>query len=120
MEFALQWRTHVPLSVVNSLDPTEKYLGNEIALNVTIKAGKADQPEVERLAYALIDGDSASLQIAHTHQDSKVTLKAKPMNLVKVTGRVWPLDAPEKFYRFSDATLALFQNAGFLSLPVGK
>ncbi|MBK6321897.1 MAG: DUF3696 domain-containing protein [Burkholderiales bacterium] len=115
MEFALQWRTHVPLSVVNSLDPTEKYLGNEIALNVTIKAGKADQPEVERLAYALIDGDSASLQIAHTHQDSKVTLKAKPMNLVKVTGRVWPLDAPEKFYRFSDATLALFQNAGFLS-----
>ena len=37
------------------------------------------------------------------------------MNLVKVTGRVWPLDAPEKFYRFSDATLALFQNAGFLS-----
>lgn len=38
MEFALQWRTHVPLSVVNSLDPTEKYLGNEIALNVAVKA----------------------------------------------------------------------------------
>ena len=30
-------------------------------------------------------------------------------------GRTWSLDPPEKFYRFADATLARFQNAGFLS-----
>ncbi|WP_296511177.1 DUF3696 domain-containing protein [Rhodoferax sp.] len=115
MEFALQWRTNLPLTVVNSLDPKEKYKGAEIGLNVTFKMGKADQPEVERLGYSLFDDGAASLQIEHTHQDSKVALKAKPLNLVKVTGRAWPLDPPEKFYRFSDATLARFQNAGFLS-----
>lgn len=115
MEFALQWRTNVPLNVVNSLNPKEKYKGKEIALNVTFKTGRADQPEVERLGYSLLDGDATPLQIEHTHLDSKVALKAKPLNLVKVTGRAWPLDAPEKFYRFSDATLARFQNAGFLA-----
>ena len=115
MEFALQWRTNESLNVVNSLDPKEKYKGKEIALNVTFKTGKANQPEVEKLEYSLLDGDTIPLQIEHTHLDSKVTLKAKPLNLVKVTGRVWPLDAPEKFYRFSDATLARFQNARFLT-----
>lgn len=115
MEFALQWRTNEFLNVVNSLDPKEKYKGKEIALNVTFKTGKANQPEVEKLGYSLLDGDAIPLQIEHTHLDSKVTLKAKPLNLVKVTGRVWPLDAPEKFYRFSDATLARFQNARFLT-----
>ena len=115
MEFALQWRTNEFLNVVNSLDPKEKYKGKEIALNVTFKTGKANQPEVEKLGYSLLDGDTIPLQIEHTHLDSKVTLKAKPLNLVKVTGRVWPLDAPEKFYRFSDATLARFQNARFLT-----
>lgn len=115
MEFALQWRTNLPLSVVNSLDLKEKYKGTEIALNVTFKTGKADQPEVERLSYSLHDGASTPLHIEHTHLDSKIALKAKPLNLVKVTGRGWPLDAPEKFYRFSDVTLARFQNAGFLA-----
>ena len=115
MEFALQWRTNSPLTVVNSLDPKETYKGIEIGLNVTFKMGKADQPEVERLGYSLFEGPSVSLQIEHTRLDSKVALKAKPLNLVKMTGRAWPLDPPEKFYRFSDATLARFQNAGFLS-----
>ena len=115
MAFYLQWRTNLPLTVVNSLDPREKYKGAEIGLNVTFKMGKADQPEVERLDYSLFDGQSVSLHIEHTHLDSKVDLKAKPLTLVKMTGRAWPLDPPEKFYRFSDATLARFQNAGFLS-----
>jgi len=115
MEFALQWQTSSPLNLVNSLDPQEKYQGQVIALDVTFKAGKADQPEVERLGYSLMDGEATTLAIEHTHTDSKVTLKAKPLNLIKVTGRAWPLDAPEKFYRFSDATLARFQNAGFLA-----
>ena len=115
MAFYLQWRTNLPLTVVNSLDPKEKYKGAEIGLYVTFKIGKADQPEVERLEYSLFDGQSVSLHIEHTHLDSKVDLKAKPLTLVKMTGRAWPLDPPEKFYRFSDATLARFQNAGFLS-----
>src|SRR5690606_29016622 len=29
-------------------------------------------------------------------------------------GRKWPLDAPEKFYRLSDKSLARYQNASFL------
>ena len=79
MEFALQWRTNEFLNVVNSLDPKEKYKGKEIALNVTFKTGKANHPVVEKLGYSLLDGDTIPLQIEHTHLDSKVTLKAKPL-----------------------------------------
>ena len=115
LEFSIQWKTSTPMNVVNSLDPKEKYQGDELSLTATLKAGKAEQPEVERLAYSLIKGDTATIQIEHSRLDSGVSLKAKPLKLIKVTGRAWPLGAPEKFYRFSDATLARFQNAGFLA-----
>jgi predicted ATPase len=34
---------------------------------------------------------------------------------VKTAGRPWPMDEPEKFYRLSEASIARFQNAGFLT-----
>ncbi|MBV5330587.1 MAG: DUF3696 domain-containing protein, partial [Chlorobium sp.] len=42
-------------------------------------------------------------------------LSSKCYRLVKSVGRNWPLDDPEKFYRVSDASLARFQNASFLT-----
>ena len=54
MEFALQWKLPSPLHVKNTLDPKEIYQGDELSLDAVLRAGKAKQPEIERIRYALI------------------------------------------------------------------
>lgn len=115
LEFFLQWRLSSTLHVKNTLDPAETYQGNELSLDAVLKVGKADQPEIERIRYALIQDGIPTLEIDHSRGLNEVALKAKPLRLTKTVGRTWSLDSPEKFYRFADATLARFQNAGFLS-----
>src|SRR5208337_5497664 len=45
----------------------------------------------------------------------KFELKSNQFHLVKTQGRQWPVEEPEKFYRLSEASIARFQNAGFLT-----
>ena len=115
LEFSLQWKLPSPLHVKNTLDPKETYQGDQLALDAVLRAGKATQPEIERIRYTLIQAGKQVLEVDHTRGANAVTLRAKPLTLTKAVGRKWPLDPPEKFYRFADATLARFQNAGFLS-----
>ena len=115
LEFSLQWKLSSTLRVKNTLEPTETYEGDELSLDAVLKAGRAEQPEIERIRYALIKDGQQTLEIDHYRGLSDVSLKAKPLRLTKTVGRTWSLDPPEKFYRFAGATLARFQNAGFLS-----
>lgn len=119
LDFSLRWKTSTPIQVINSVRPDETFTGKELALNVTLRSEKNEQPGVERMRYELFEGPTQDteqflLGIEHGHGTKGVTLNANPLKLVKVPGRAWPLNGPEKFYRFSDATLARFQNAGFL------
>lgn len=115
LEFSLQWRLSSSLEVKNTLNPAVTYQGNELSLDAVLRVGKADQPEIERIRYALLQDNVPQLEVDHVRGANEVTLKAKPLKLTKMPGRIWPLAAPEKFYRFADATLARFQNAGFLA-----
>lgn len=115
LEFSLQWKLPSPLHVKNTLDPKETYQGDELGLDAVLRAGKAKQPEIERIRYTLIQAGNQVLEVDHTRGTSAVSLRATPLRLTKTVGRNWPLGPPEKFYRFADATLARFQNAGFLS-----
>jgi predicted ATPase len=45
----------------------------------------------------------------------KWALNSEQYKLVRNTGRVWPLEDPDKFYRITDQSRARFQNADFLS-----
>lgn len=113
LEFTLQWKLSTELSVENTLNPKKEiYQGNELSLDATLKAGKSDQPEIEKIRYALIKDGKQTLEINQTPDNSLI---AEPLKLIKSVGRSWKLDSPEKFYRFADATLARFQNAGFLA-----
>jgi hypothetical protein len=42
-------------------------------------------------------------------------LDCTPLRLVMAVGRKWPLEPPQKFYRFADRTLLRYQNADFLA-----
>lgn len=113
LEFSLQWKLSTVLSVENTLNPKKEiYQGDELSLDATLKVGKSDQPEIEKIRYALIKDGKQTLEINQTPDNSLV---ADPLKLIKSVGRSWKLDSPEKFYRFADATLARFQNAGFLA-----
>lgn len=115
LEFSLQWKLPSMLEVTNTLDRAQIYRGDELSLDAILRGNKAEQPEIEKIRYALIQHGTPTLEVDHARGTSDVTLKTKPLRLTKMQGRKWPLDPPEKFYRFADATLARFQNAGFLS-----
>lgn len=116
LEFSLSWQLESPLTVKNSLD-RQSFSGKNISLTSRIKAGKNEQPEVESIQYKLSSGRDLVLDVDHGKSSAggTVTLDADPLKLVKAAGRQWPLELPEKFYRFSDVTLARYQNASFLA-----
>ena len=116
LEFSLSWQLESPLTVKNSLD-RQSFSGKSLSLSSRIKAGKNEQPEVESIQYKLSSGRDLVLDVDHGKSPAggTVTLDADPLKLVKAAGRQWPLELPEKFYRFSDVTLARYQNASFLA-----
>jgi predicted ATPase len=116
LEFSLSWQPPSPIVVRNSLVRGDAYTGNTLKLRSTIRVGRGDQPEVSSISYELSQDKNIVLTANHGRSETNsVTLDTAPLKLVKATGRVWPLEPPEKFYRFSDRTLARFQNADFLA-----
>lgn len=115
LEFSLSWQLESPLTVKNSLN-RQSFTGRNIRLSSRLKAGKNEQPEVESIQYQLQNAGNLILGVDHGKSfTGAVTLEADPLKLVKAAGRQWLLEPPEKFYRFSDVTLARYQNAGFLA-----
>lgn len=115
LEFSLSWQLTSPLIVRNSLD-RQSFSGKSISLASRIKAGKNEQPEVDSIQYKLLNAGTQVLGVDHGKTlAGTVTLDVSPLKLVKAAGRQWTLEPPEKFYRFSDVTLARYQNADFLA-----
>lgn len=115
LKFSLRWGLPQTMTVKNALDKSEAYKGNELELSSILRADQAGQPLTTSITYSLLQDEDAVLVAAHARGDSKPTLTCEPMKLVYAVGRKWPLEAPEKFYRFADRTLARFQNADFLA-----
>lgn len=116
LEFTLDWASRAAIEVENPLDASETYLGHGLQLAATLAANAQAQPVVRRLRYELHEGDEVRLSATlRQPDDGKVQLETKPYRLVHAQGRKWPLDAPEKFYRISEKSLARYQNADFLA-----
>ncbi|MCX6879369.1 MAG: DUF3696 domain-containing protein [Verrucomicrobia bacterium] len=116
LEFELTWTMSEIMKVTNPLSPKAVFSGDEISLGVAISAGKAEQPEVDFLRYSLAEGHHEVLDVVFTKDaEAKLSLKSELYKLTRSTGRPWPLELPEKFYRISEASRARFQNADFLA-----
>ncbi|EKD34139.1 MAG: hypothetical protein ACD_75C02452G0002 [uncultured bacterium] len=115
LSFELSWNLPEPIKVVDSLQEGAQYEGDVLKLDVTIGAGKTDQPEVNSLRYQLSAGGEEKLNITlGKTEKGKFDLTSESYRFVKSHGRKWPMEDPEKFYRLSDNSLARYQNAGFL------
>lgn len=117
LKFQLRWQLPKPLEVRDPQERTKIWTGNELSLQVSLRANaKSGQPEAESVKYAL-RSDAGEQLNARLHRDDKgaYALESDQYQFVRSVGRKWPLEDPDKFYRVSDATRARFQNADFLS-----
>ncbi len=113
--FELGWRLPEKMEVRDPLSKL-KFVGDELQLEVTLLADKREQPRVQRLAYVLLHHQSVVLGVEYRRNaQDKLEITSDQYKLIRTTGRAWPLDEPDKFYRISDQSRARFQNAEFLS-----
>ena len=116
MSFSLTWKLQSGLKVEDPIQKKTRYKGDQLALDVTLKAGKGDQPEVTKLSYTLKDTDTVALKVTYSKDDKgKFDLSSDEYKFTRIKGRAWQLDEPEKFYRLSEQSKARFQNADFLT-----
>ncbi|MCX8517958.1 MAG: hypothetical protein ORN29_07850 [Rhodoferax sp.] len=57
LDFELGWSLPKSMDVKDPLDNTQRFMGNQINLAVSLSAGKTGQPEVTSLKYELSNGD---------------------------------------------------------------
>ncbi|MFC4964608.1 DUF3696 domain-containing protein [Alcaligenes sp. GCM10023179] len=116
LEFVMGWETHGKDMEVRDPLSKRKFSGDELMLSVTFSADVKEQPRVDKLAYRLSHRGSDQLGIEYRRDEKgKLEIVSNEFKLVRNTGRSWPLDEPDKFYRISDQSRARFQNAEFLS-----
>ncbi|MCK9504770.1 MAG: DUF3696 domain-containing protein [Porticoccaceae bacterium] len=115
LRFALGWQLPEKLEVRDPLTRA-KFQGDHLHLTVSLLADKREQPRVQQMSYQLASGDQLQLEVSYANDTlAKPEITSSQLKLVRSTGRVWPLDEPDKFYRISDQSRARFQNAEFLS-----
>lgn len=114
--FELGWRIPKTLEVKDPLQSAKRYVGHEMRLDVALAAGKGAQPEVQRMRYGLLSGNTTVLDVDFRRDDQrKLRLESQHYDFKMADGRKWPLEEPEKFYRLSEVTAARFKNAGFMA-----
>ena len=132
MGFHLGWRLSDNLVVKNPIGMANQYEGDSLELDVSLLATDARArlgrvssndpavnyiPRVEALKYVLKQGENKTLAFELTRAETGkwAEPKSHPLKLIKAIGRKWPIEEPEKFYRFSETSIARYQNAGFMT-----
>jgi predicted ATPase len=116
LDFSLGWNLPKPLEIRDPLQPDQRYVGDQLELDVSLTAGKSDQPEVTSLHYELVNANDTVLDVTVARgEDRKFSLESTQYQFRMADGRKWPLEEPEKFYRVSELSMARFKNAGFLT-----
>lgn len=116
LEFELGWE--IPGKELEARDPLsqQKFAGDELRLAVTLSADAKEQPRVDKLSYRLLRKSEHQLEVNYLRDEkNRLEISSNEYRFVRNTGRSWPLDDPDKFYRISDQSRARFQNAEFLS-----
>lgn len=114
LEFALGWRLPRPLEVHDPLSGS-RCRGSHLELGVRLVAGSAGQPQVSAMRYAM-DTDAGTLDVRIEADGSGgYRLHSSGYDFQWVSGDGRLPDAPEKFYRLSNASLARLRNGGFLA-----
>lgn len=115
IKFSIGWDMRKSLEVRNPLEK-KKIAGDKLEISVELGSQPATgQIQVKSLRYKL-SGSGENLEVNYFKENDKHHWETgETYKLVKTTGRQWPLEAPDKFYKISDQSRARFQNADFLT-----
>lgn len=118
--FTLGWRPPGRVSIANPLADGARYEADTLRLEAALRADPNGLPSLAWFRYELRDREEPQLRVWHGYTAAGTPdLAAEPMPLVAAAGRDRPIAAPEKFYRFSQETLARYRNAdGLAQLPL--
>ena len=112
--FEYQWS----LRNLKIKDPiySKDFSGDTLSFNAQIGINNQDKysPFVETFKYHLMNGNQQTLSVELFRVQSQYKVNAEPYNLVRKQMRAWPLKEIVRFYGFSDAVVAYYQNAEFL------
>lgn len=115
LAFSLGWRLPSRLEIRDPVSEI-RLAGDEMRLDVELAADEREQPAVQQLRYELQRDGEVVLEVDYARRaGDRFDIRSDQIRLVRTTGRARPLDEPDKFYRISDQSRALFQNADFLS-----
>ena len=119
LEFTLGWKPPAPVTIRDPL-ANRDYTGDTVRLTSRLGADERGLPALESFRYELMGDGKCCLSVGHGFiKSGRAGLTVDPMRLVRARGRKWNIEPPEKFYRFSDVTLARYQNADALAqLPL--
>lgn len=115
LAFTLGWKLPRQMNIKNASVHGETYNGNELELSAALMADRSGQPRTKSIKYVLSQDGEKTLEVDHTGTGSRGNLACAPLRLMHASGRKWPAEPPEKFYRFADRTLLRYQNADFLA-----
>ena len=115
LRFELGWQLPGKIEVRDPVSQA-RFQGDELRLEVEMLADKQEQPRMQLMNYILRQDGRVSLEVDYRRDEkNKLEIHSEQYKFVRNTGRAWPLDEPDKFYRLSDQSRARFQNAEFLS-----
>jgi predicted ATPase len=121
LQFTLSWKPGGEIVVKNPTIARHRGIsGDEMEIQSTLLADAAGQPQVENLTYNLLSGRKNVLgvklgKIPGKDEYDLVSLDEGKWSFIRNKGRVWAAEAPEKFYRVTERSIAKYQNAGFLA-----
>ena len=116
--FSIGWKLPKKLEVrnLNSNKSDQLFTSDRMRIDVSLGANSNEQPEVRKIDYKLEKSDVPSLNVRIKRDDKNGFILESPQySFIKTSGRKWPMEEPEKFYRVSDTSRARYQNAGFLA-----
>lgn len=116
LEIDLHWTLGESLRISDPLS-SASYEGNALRFRASVHADKRHQPFIQSIAYTLSDDQVDALEVGMVRRDAanKFDLTSRQYNLVRHTGRAWPLPEPVRFYGFPDEATAYYQNTAFVS-----
>ncbi len=117
LEVEIQWNLESPIAIEDPISHA-KYAGDKVAFHVTVQSDSREQPVVESLRYELLKDGAPTLDVKLQRKKnggSKFEISSQTYNLVRQTGRAWPLPDPVRFYGFPDEATAYYQNTAFVS-----
>lgn len=118
LEFSYTWELDKKSEIESS--PAKQHY-NKIGFSGDIRVNNAEAQyfEVNQFTYHLYDGEKLELSVGmqrmtEENGNRNYELFSEGMDFKRTKGRAWKLTDPVKYYGFSDAALAYYQNSDFL------